>query len=68
MFSTFKISSSYLLQLIDYLNFDFSFGEAFSPRIQVFPPAHSTRYNYWQNSMIKLLLPLRSAMSEELSL
>ncbi|MGO0763663.1 hypothetical protein ACTJKU_29180, partial [Citrobacter freundii] len=40
--STFKSASSYHFKLIDYLNFGFSFGEEFSPRIQVF---HASTFN-----------------------
>lgn len=42
MLSTFKTASGHLLQLIDYLKFVFSFGEEFSPRIQVF---HASTFN-----------------------
>ncbi|WP_334260219.1 hypothetical protein, partial [Citrobacter freundii] len=37
-----KTANNYLLQLIDYQNFDFSFGEEFSPRIQVI---HASTFN-----------------------
>lgn len=37
-----KTASNHLLQLIDYQNFDFSFGEEFSPRIQVI---HASTFN-----------------------